>query len=157
MVGPAPSALCDDAGPDALAVGSGNQIDATNLLLRARLRPGSLGRNGLEVELAFALLVEHALASGAAATHVHPIGGHHHNRSRPCIVSSLRQSASLMDRPGFRTGQNCFHSALLFCERARTVSQGWRDLRRQVFPNRQVHFERLSPLGLSRRVSNELL
>jgi hypothetical protein len=34
-VGPAPSALCDDAGLDALAVGSGNQIDATSIFARA--------------------------------------------------------------------------------------------------------------------------
>ncbi len=42
---------------------------------------GSLSGDGLEVEPALALLVEHAIASGAAAAHVHPIGRHHHHRA----------------------------------------------------------------------------
>ena len=37
-MGPAPSALCDDAGLDALAVGSGNQIDAAMISYAGELR-----------------------------------------------------------------------------------------------------------------------
>ena len=34
---------------------------------------------GLEVELAFAFLIEDAIGSGAAAAHVHPVAGHHYD------------------------------------------------------------------------------
>ena len=50
-------------------------------LLIVGLRVGSLGRNRLEVEFALALLVEHTIASGAAAAYMHPVSGHHHDRS----------------------------------------------------------------------------
>jgi hypothetical protein len=39
--------------------------------------PTSIGAgNGPEIKLAFTFLIEHAIASGAAAAHVHPIGRH---------------------------------------------------------------------------------
>jgi len=49
-------------------------------VLIAGLRGGRLSYNRLEVEFALAFLIEHAIASGAAAAHVHPVGGHHHDR-----------------------------------------------------------------------------
>jgi len=52
--------------------------------------PGSLGSNRLEVELALAFPVKHAIASGAAAAPVHPIGGYHHNRPGPEILRRCR-------------------------------------------------------------------
>jgi hypothetical protein len=70
-------------------------LQRRHILLRARLRVGILGRNGLEVELALALLVEHAIASGAAAAHVHPVGGHHHNRPGPKILRRRRIRAGV--------------------------------------------------------------
>ena len=42
---------------------------------------------GLEVELSLPVLIEDALASGAAATHVHPIGRHDHDRPRTEIFT----------------------------------------------------------------------
>jgi hypothetical protein len=57
-------------------------LNSDEHLLIARLSVGSLGLNRLEVEFALALLVEHAITSGAAAAHVHPVGRHHHDRTR---------------------------------------------------------------------------
>ncbi len=56
------------------------RLNSDENLLIVGLRVGSLGRNRLEVEFALALLVEHAIAFGAAAAYVHPVGGHHHDR-----------------------------------------------------------------------------
>src|SRR5262245_11372463 len=46
------------------------------LLLLTRVRT----TNGLVVELAFAFLVQQAIASGTTAADVHPVRGHHHDR-----------------------------------------------------------------------------
>src|SRR5262252_6646939 len=56
-------------------------------------------RSRLEVELSIALLIEHAIASGTAATHVHPIGWHDDNRpwteifGRRCISPDIPDPA----------------------------------------------------------------
>ena len=44
---------------------------------------GARFRSGLEVELALAILIEHAIASWPAAADVHPVRGHHDHRSWP--------------------------------------------------------------------------
>jgi hypothetical protein len=55
--------------------------------LSAGCRPLLAGRflrsSGLEIELSLALLIEDAIASRPAATHVHPVGGHHDDRAWP--------------------------------------------------------------------------
>src|SRR4029079_6481270 len=70
-----------------------NCLRCENRLLFAGSRPYS----GLEVELSFALLVQHALSSGATATHVDPVGWHGNDRARTEIFGRIRVRARVPD------------------------------------------------------------
>src|SRR5208283_678160 len=80
-------------------------------------------RSGLEVELPLALLIEHAIASSATATHVHPVRRHHDDRScaevlggcgiRPCVPDAANDHvldfAAVCVQRVVRSGGNLAH------------------------------------------------
>ena len=58
-----------------------------NLDHQVLLSGGGSPRSGFEIEFAFAILIEHAIASRSAAAHVHPVGRHHDNGAGAEIFS----------------------------------------------------------------------